>query len=307
VIELRGVYKRYGDRVALDDVTITVPAGVTGLLGPNGSGKSTLIKGLLGLVRIDRGQGQVLGQPWPAEARALRDRVGYLPEDDCYILGLQGIEAVQLAARLSGLPRIEALRRAHEVLDFCDVAQERYRTVETYSTGMRQKLKFAQALVHDPELVILDEPTTGLDPTQREEFLARIERLARDQGKAVLLSTHILPDVRQVCDQVIILVAGKVRVADTVENLRRPARPGVQITVSERASELAESLRGIGAHVEDLGSQRLQVAGLNAESSSEIWKLARQVKVTVQRFEPSQNSLEKAFMDAVREVDHADS
>jgi ABC-2 type transport system ATP-binding protein len=280
---------------------------VTGLLGPNGSGKSTLIKGLLGLVHIDEGSGQVLGEPWPQASRALRDRVGYLPEDDCYILGLQGVEAVELAARLSGLPRVEALRRAHEVLDFCDVAQERYRTVETYSTGMRQKLKFAQALVHDPELIILDEPTTGLDPTQREEFLARIATLAREHGKAILLSTHILPDVRQVCDQVVILVAGRVRVADTVENLRRPARAGVQVTVDRWAGKLAEELRREGADVQELGSGLLQIVGAPADHTQRLWQAAERVQATIQRFEPARNSLEQAFMDAVQEVGRADS
>ncbi|MEY4567140.1 MAG: putative transporter ATP-binding protein YxlF, partial [Planctomycetota bacterium] len=171
IFELKGLRKRYGNRLALDHVDVSIGKGITGLLGPNGSGKSTMIKALLGLVRVDEGEGSVLGEPWPNKIRNTRDRIGYLPEEDCFVAGLQGIESVQMMARLSGLPSLEALRRSHEVLDFCDVGQERYRKVETYSTGMRQKLKFAQALVHDPELIILDEPTTGLDPTQREEFL----------------------------------------------------------------------------------------------------------------------------------------
>ena len=151
------------------------------MLGPYGSGKSSVIKAILGLVKIDTGSGHVLGFPWPQQTRVIRDKVGYLPEDDCYILGLQGIESVQMMARLSGLKKTDALRRAHEVLDFCDVGQERYRYVETYSTGMRQKLKFAQAIVHDPPMIILDEPTTGLDPAQREEFLDRITMLSSVQ------------------------------------------------------------------------------------------------------------------------------
>ncbi len=221
VIDIQGLSKRYGRHRALNDVSIRIAPGVTGLLGPNGSGKSTWIKSLLGLVRADSGAGQVLGLPWPQRVKSLRDQIGYLPEDDCYILGLQGIESVQMMARLSGLPTTEALRRAHEVLDYCDVGQERYRNVETYSTGMRQKLKFAQALVHDPQLIILDEPTTGLDPTQREEFLDRIHNLAHQMGKSILLSTHILHDVQQVCSQVVILVRGQVRLADSLEKLAK--------------------------------------------------------------------------------------
>jgi ABC-2 type transport system ATP-binding protein len=182
ILEFQGVSKRYGQHLALADVNVAIRPGVTGLLGPNGSGKSTLIKAILGLVKIDTGSGQVLGYPWPLQTRTIRDQVGYLPEDDCYILGLQGIESVQMMARLSGIEKTEALRRAHEVLDFCDVGQERYRNVETYSTGMRQKLKFAQAIVHDPPMIILDEPTTGLDPAQREEFLDRIAALSNIHG-----------------------------------------------------------------------------------------------------------------------------
>jgi ABC-2 type transport system ATP-binding protein len=210
MIDIRGLTKQYGRRSALQNVDFVVRPGITGLLGPNGSGKSTLIKAILGLVRVNSGSGTVLGMQWPKDVRILRDRIGYLPEDDCYILGLQGIESVRLMAQLSGLPGSEALRRAHEVMDFCDIEQERYRNVETYSTGMRQKLKFAQALVHDPDLVILDEPTTGLDPNQREEFLGRIKTLATEFGKTVLLSTHILHDVHQICDDVTVLVNGTV-------------------------------------------------------------------------------------------------
>ncbi len=240
MIELQSVTKHYGSRAALQDVSLRVSSGVTGLLGPNGSGKSTLIKAILGLVRVDRGTGRVLGKAWPAEHRSIRELVGYLPEDDCYVVGLQGVECVRLVAQLSGLPRSEALRRAHEVLDFCDIGQERYRNVETYSTGMRQKLKFAQAIVHDPQLIILDEPTTGLDPTQRHEFLNRIATLAHDHKKAIMLSTHILHDVRQICEHVVILAGGRVRVAATLEELSRPVAPGLHVRVMGDGGRLAE-------------------------------------------------------------------
>ncbi len=171
VIELHNVTKRYKERIALNDVNLQIPNGITGLLGPNGSGKSTLIKSLLGLVKVDQGSRSVLGFPLPDRLRDVRDHVGYLPEDDCFFAGLTGIEALHVMAQLSGLPSREALRRSHEIMDYSDIGGERYRNVETYSTGMRQKLKFAQAMVHDPELLILDEPTTGLDPIQRSGML----------------------------------------------------------------------------------------------------------------------------------------
>ena len=301
VIQIQGLTKHYANHFVLRDVSITVPPGVTGLLGPNGSGKSTFIKALLGLVKTDSGHGTVLGLQWPKQVKTLRDRIGYLPEDDCYILGLQGIESVQMMARLSGLPTTEALRRAHEVLDFCDVGQERYRNVETYSTGMRQKLKFAQALVHDPQLIILDEPTTGLDPTQREEFLDRIQVLANKFEKSILLSTHILHDVQQVCDQVIILVRGQVRLADSLANMQRPSQSGLRVSVVRDGLRFAESLRRENLQVDCHSNQELQIAGLSAATAQAVWAVSIREGILIQRMDEARASLETSFLDIVSE------
>lgn len=301
-IELRDVRKSYGRRIALDGVSVRIGPGVTGLLGPNGSGKSTLIKSLMGLVHTDSGTGTVMGIAWPKDARSIRDSVGYLPEDDCYISGLQGVESVQLAGRLSGLERSEALRRAHEVMDFCDIGQERYRHVETYSTGMRQKLKFAQTLVHDPPLIILDEPTTGLDPGQREGLLNRIKILARDFNKTILLSTHILPDVRHVCDSVVILVTGKVRVSASLETLSRPSKPGLSVSVNANRLEFIERVRREGIHCVEVGRDELQLAGLTPEDSQRVWGWAYEAGASLRKMEPARASLDQLFMEAVREA-----
>lgn len=300
-IELEGVYKKYGDRLALNGVSLKVEKGVMGLLGPNGSGKSTLIKSLLGLVKIDRGKGNVLGLEWPAKAREIRDLVGYLPEDDCYISGLQGVESVQLAGRLSGLPALESLRRAHEVMDFCDIGQERYRQVETYSTGMRQKLKFAQTLVHDPSLIILDEPTTGLDPVQREGFLNRIRVLANDFHKTVILSTHILPDVRHVCDSVVILVQGRVRVADSLARLSQPVEPGLNVILSEGKEAFLMALRNREITAVLGTRDEVRIVGYTAGSPDEIWQCAAESGAIIRSLEPARASLDQLFMDAVRD------
>ena len=305
VIDITGLTKQYAGNFALKDVDIVVPIGVTGLLGPNGSGKSTFIKAVLGLVKVDTGSGTVLGQPWPKNVKSIRDQIGYLPEEDCYILGLQGIESVQMMASLSGLPSIEALRRAHEVLDFCDVGQERYRNVETYSTGMRQKLKFAQALVHDPQMIILDEPTTGLDPTQREEFLDRIHSLSHRFEKSVLLSTHILHDVQQVCDQVIILVRGQVRLADSLANMQRPIKSGLQVRVVRYADRLAEALRKQGFSVQGEGDTELIVQGESSAIATAIWTASKDAGVLVERMDEARNSLEHSFLEIVSEKNHA--
>ena len=299
--------KRYAGNFALKNVDIVVPVGVTGLLGPNGSGKSTFIKAVLGLVQVDSGSGIVLGKPWPRQVKSIRDQIGYLPEDDCYILGLQGVESVQMMARLSGLPTTEALRRAHEVLDFCDVGQERYRNVETYSTGMRQKLKFAQSLVHDPQLIILDEPTTGLDPTQREEFLDRIHSLANRFEKSILLSTHILHDVQQVCDQVIILVRGQVRLADSIANMQRPIQSGIQVRVVRDAVRLAATLRIQGLTVHCGSDSELLVEGESSVITRTIWAASKEQSVLVERLDEARNSLEHSFLEIVREKNYANT
>ena len=300
-IWLQGVNKSYGSRQVLRDVSLDIGPGVTGLLGPNGSGKSTLIKSLMGLVRIESGSGSVLEFEWPGRAREIRDAVGYLPEDDCYVAGLQGVEAVQLAGRLSGLPSSEALRRAHEVLDFCDIGQERYRTVETYSTGMRQKLKFAQTLVHDPELIILDEPTTGLDPTQRDALLNRVNVLAKQFGKTILVSTHILPDVRQVCDAVVILVNGQIRVTSSLAELSRPATPGLTVAFSQGRDRFIEYVRQLGLVVNVTTPREVHIENLELAQASQVWQWAAQCNASIRKLEAAQASLEQIFMEAVRE------
>jgi ABC-2 type transport system ATP-binding protein len=307
LIRLENITKDYAALRALDGVSLDLAPGVIGLLGPNGAGKSTLIKVLLGLVRITRGQGQVLGFRLGRDFRKIRARVGYMSEDDCYVAGLSGVEMVAFAARLSGFPAVEALRRAHEILDFSGIEEERYRAVETYSTGMRQKLKFAQAIVHDPPLLILDEPTAGLDPEEREAMLSRVRVLARRMGKSVLISTHILPDVQAICDTVVILARGRVRVADALETLCRPSSPTYHVRVIGSADALALRIREAGheARVESDGALVLTAA--EAPVLDRLWEWARQAGVGIRALDPARNSLEQIFLDAVREETHADS
>jgi ABC-2 type transport system ATP-binding protein len=297
MIEIHGVTKRYGDVHALSNVSLTIGTGVTGLLGPNGSGKSTLIKTLLGLLRAQSGHGEMLGFRWPDQTRQIRDFVGYLPEDDCYIAGLTGIESVTLMARLSGLKGSEGLRRSHELLDFCGFGEQRYRGVEGYSTGMRQKLKFAQALVHDPKLLILDEPTTGLDPDERAAMLSRIRTLATRHGKSVILSTHILPDVRAVCDAVVILVAGTVRVVDTLANLSRPSEPTTHASVLGDSQPFVARLTALGYNVQSVGDGVLRIAGMSDGQLQDLWQCASETNTAIRAVEPAVNSLDKIFME----------
>ena len=292
---------------ALDGVDLTIEPGITGLLGPNGAGKSTLIKLILGLVRKTSGTGTVLGFDINTDGREIRTRVGYMPEDDCYIPGMSGVQVVQFSAALAGLPGTEALRRAHEILDFCGMKQERYREIDTYSTGMRQKVKFAAAIVHDPEFLILDEPTSGLDPEEREALLSRIKLLSRSYGKSVLISTHILPDVQAICDDVVILASGKIRLQKSILELSQRESPSFNVRVLGDAAEFEKQIRQRG-----LTPQPAENGGLDIESESErlselIWESVEASNVSLHSLIPAKTSLEQIFMETVREAANANS
>lgn len=304
-IRVDQVTKDYGSFRALDEVSLRIPEGVTGLLGPNGAGKSTLIKVLLGLVRCNAGDGHVLGRRLGFDWRGIRSHVGYLPEDDCYIAGLKGVEMVRFGARLSGLPSREALRRAHEILDFCGVEQERYRDVDTYSSGMRQKLKFAQAIVHDPPLLILDEPTATLDPEEREAMLNRIRVLSHKHGKTVLISTHILPDVQFLCDSVVILARGQVRLCDTMEVVSRPSAPMYHLELAEPNTQLSARLAEMEIDVRIRPDATWELWGVDAAQLSSVWQAGAETGAAIRSLAPAQNSLEQVFLEAVAEPNHA--
>src|SRR5438270_7285404 len=219
-IVLENVSRWYGSQRALHDVSLSLPPGRIGLLGPNGAGKSTLLKILLGLLPPSSGSGSLLGYDLASAGDALRRAIGYMPEASALVPGLTGSEYVALAGELYGMPRKQALRRAHEVLSYLGLEDARYRRLEEYSAGMKQRLKLGQALVHDPPVLLLDEPTSGLDPAGREAMLQLLLSLGREHGKSFLLSTHLLGDVERVCDRVVILHRGQVLLQGTVAELR---------------------------------------------------------------------------------------
>lgn len=212
---------RYGATVALRGISLDLKPGVVGLLGPNGSGKSTLLKTLLGLLRPARGQGRVLGVPLDAADTSLRARIGYMPEYDALIEDTSAYQQVAFWGELSGLGPRQARDRAHEVLYFVGLDEARYRNVSGYSTGMRQRVKLAQALVHSPDLVFLDEPTNGLDPDGRNRMLDLVERVHTELGAGVLLASHLLQDVERCADQLVILDKGEVKASGSMAGLRR--------------------------------------------------------------------------------------
>src|ERR687887_1339127 len=223
VVTLEAVTVTYGRNTALRDVTSSFAAGAVGLLGPNGAGKSTLIKALLGFVVPARGRMRVLGMDVADAPLDIRARVGYMPETDGHIPGMNAVLFVAYCGELAGLPRADAMQRAHEVLFYVGLGEVRYRNVETYSTGMKQRIKLAQALVHDPDLLFLDEPTNGMDPKGRDEMLELVRDIAHNKGVNLILSSHLLPDVEYTCDDVVVMDKGQVVAQGPIAELKGPA------------------------------------------------------------------------------------
>ncbi len=270
IIEAEGLTKVYGSQRALSDVSVKVPPGTIGLLGPNGAGKSTFIKCLLNLETPTSGTARVLGVDIRASNRASRERVGYSPERDCHIAGMAGCQYVTYCGQLSGMDYRVARQRTHEILDLVGMGQERYRPVDTYSTGMKQRIKLAQALVHDPEVVFLDEPTNGLDPSGREHILTLIESLWSDLGISVVMCSHLLRDIERVCDRVVIIGHGRLLEHDSIVALKSRHRRIVEVAPSSQPERFFEVLTSAGLKVVRLSNGKLRV---ESASDSIEWLL----------------------------------
>ena len=302
VIELDRLSKRFGPVTALDDVTLQIDKAKVGLLGPNGAGKSTLVKCLLGLVQASAGTARVLGMDIASNPLEVRQRVGYLPEVDCHVPGLTAAEFVAYAGELSGLQPKDAIKRAHEVLDYVGLGEERYRVVDTYSMGMRQRVKLAQAIVHDPDLLFLDEPTNGLDPEGRETMLALVKELGEIHGIGLLYSSHLLGDVEAVCDKVVILQAGKVVAQDELASLKQDRGEGAEVRVKGKVGDFLLRVSGSGLSVDEKSPGCFRVSGTASEGKP-LWRVvfeeARASRVQLRSFRPIRSTLEDVFLDAL--------
>jgi ABC-2 type transport system ATP-binding protein len=295
MVELEGVTKSYGSEQALGPLDLSLPDGAVGLLGPNGAGKSTLLRILLGMMPPTTGTVRVLGEEVKAGSTLLRRRIGYVPEGDSLFPGLTGIEATTYAGELVGMRRVDALKRSHEVLDYLQLGEERYRLVEGYSTGMKQRLKLAQALVHDPELLILDEPTEGVDPQARMKLLELVAALQKEHGMKLLVSTHILPDVERLATHALVLNQGRVAANGSLDELRATTTRAYYVRVNGAPEALTAHLDARGVKWErahpnirvDLGDPR------------DVLKHVRDAGLVVRSLTPVTLSLEEAFEQAV--------
>lgn len=305
IIDLAGVTRTFGTFTALHDVTLRLPPGRFGILGPNGAGKSTLLKILMGLIPPSTGSGQVLDQPLGGDRDEganwrLRQLIGYMPEAEALVPGLTGLEYVALAGELYGMPRRQAQRRAHEVLGYLGLEEARYRLVEQYSIGMKQRVKLAQALVHDPAVLLLDEPTSGLDPAGRDAMLALIQELGVDHGKSVLLSTHLLADVQAVCERVVIVAGGRIRGEGTVDQLCARRADRFRLRVQGDPRRFLDDLTAEGVRIfSDNGQGELRVIVPEGWSNLAFFKLADLNEVVIRALLRDDESLEELFLRTV--------
>ncbi|MCX6543074.1 MAG: ABC transporter ATP-binding protein [Acidobacteria bacterium] len=301
IVQIEHLSVVYGKQAALLDVTAAFPAGAVGLLGPNGAGKSTLLKALLGFVKPTSGRMQVLGLDVAVSPSAIRARLGYMPEIDAHIPGMNAVSFVAYCGQLGGLPHVDAMQRAHEVLQYVGLGEARYRNVETYSTGMKQRIKLAQALVHDPDLLFLDEPTNGMDPKGREEMLELIRDLAHNKGVNLILSSHLLPDVEYTCNHVVVLHQARIATQGPIDDLKGPRGSAFELRVKGDRVAFARVLEAAGMVSKAAEDDIMRVFVPDDKGALALFQLAAREGMQVRHLRPSVPTLEDVFAQAVGE------
>jgi len=299
LIELEGLEVRYGRLRALQGLTYTLTGRAVGLLGPNGAGKTTLLHTLLGFLKPAAGTARVLGLDVGTHGTEVRSLLGYMPERDAFIAGMSGVRFVRLMAELSGLPPEPALERAHEALFYVGLGEARYRPMESYSLGMKQLAKLAQSIVHGPRLLLLDEPTAGLDPPARERML-RLIREIRDAGQVrVLISSHLLRDVEECCEEVLVLKDGQIAAYSNLAEERRTHRRFLEVETRGADDAFAEAIRGLGCELAVAGPRRLKMVLPEGVGVSDLYRLAGERGVQLRRVNIRRDSLEDIFLKAM--------
>jgi ABC-2 type transport system ATP-binding protein len=298
VIELDNLEIKLGSRVILNRLNGVLSGRCIGLLGPNGSGKSTLINTLLGFYRPNSGTARIFGKDIQTHVRELRSQIGYMPESDAFLADMTGVRFVRYMAELSGLPADEAMERAHEAFFYVGLGEARYRKVGTYSLGMKQLAKLAQAIAHGPRLLLLDEPTNGLDPEARQRMLQLVREI-RDAGQVtVLISSHLLHDIEECCDEVIILKDGKIAALSNLEEERKANLKFLELEVSQENGFL-ESVRGLGCECASFGGGRLKIVLPDQIELRQLYRLATEHSVQIRRMNYRRDSLEDIFLKAM--------
>ena len=301
LIELKNVSLFYGANAALDNLSIEVQGGAVGLLGPNGAGKSTLLKTLLGFVEPSQGTASVFGLDVKTDPLGIRRQVGYMPEDECLILGMNAVQLVSYAGELCGMPRRDAIQRAHEVLYYVGLDEERYRPIDGYSAGMKQRVKLAQALIHDPKLLLLDEPTNGMDTNGRDEMLELVKDIAVDKGINVILSSHLLPDVEFACSDIIALSHGSVIIQGEIETLKKNRGQAFDLRVVGDNEAYIAALERHNYQIEVRPDKHLRATSDSQEQTGTkfFFQLAYDTGVQLRQLREVRHSLEDVFAEVI--------
>jgi ABC-2 type transport system ATP-binding protein len=299
VIELEGLGVRFGKRDILKGLTCSLSGRTIGLLGPNGAGKSTLLNTLLCFPSPSTGTARIFGHDIRSKSTHIRNVVGYMPENDAFIANMTAVAFIRLMAELSGLPSEAALERAHEALFYVGLGEARYRKVGTYSLGMKQLAKLAQAIVHGPKLIILDEPTNGLDPPARQRMVRMIKEMRDAHDVHIVLCSHLLRDVEETCEEVLILKEGRIVHYSNLEEERRANRRFVEMEPIGDTAGLAQALEGLGCECAFSGGQRLKAVLSDGIEIRDIYRLAAERDIQLRRLNYRRDTLEDIFLKAM--------
>lgn len=294
VIETKGLTKYYGPHLALEDLNLSIPHGATALLGSNGAGKSTFLKTILGLIQTTSGEGTVLGCDIKTQGVEIRSRIGYMPEYEALNPDMDAIHQVRYSGELLGMNPVVAMNRAHEALQFVGIGDQRYREISSFSTGMRQATKLACAIIHDPELIIADEPSNGLDIKTREFMISTLNTMVNEGKRSVLMASHLMEDVERVCDNIVLLHKGKLAAQGRIEDLKAIERE-IEIHVWGKATPLETLLKDRGMKVRREG-RVMRIAQSEQDTTSAILQAAHEVGAQIRRMHEYEASLEDLFL-----------
>ena len=294
IIESTNLTKAYGPHIALDSLNIKIEKGATGLLGPNGAGKSTFLKTILGLIQLTSGEGKVLGYDVRTQGNLIRQNIGYMPEYDALNPNMDAIHQVKYSGELIGMNPAVALQRAHQALDYVGLGEQRYREVESFSTGMKQATKLACALIHDPKLIIADEPSNGLDAKAREFMLNTLEITVNEGQRSVLMASHLMDDVERVCENIVLLHKGKLAAQGKIEALKAIDKE-VEIHVWGSAGKMEETLKDRGMKVRREG-RVMRIGHTGEDTYGNILQAAADVGTQVRRMHDHEATLEDLFL-----------
>jgi ABC-2 type transport system ATP-binding protein len=299
VIELTGLGVRFGSRDILKDLRVSLSGRTIGLLGPNGAGKSTLIQSLLGFCPLTSGTASIFGYDIRSQQKQIRTIVGYMPENDSFIANMTAVSFIRMMGELSGLPKDAALERAHEVLFYVGLGEARYRPLGTYSLGMKQLAKLAQAIVHGPKLVILDEPTNGLDPPARIRMIKLISEMRAVSDMHIVLCSHLLRDVEETCEEVLIMKAGRIVHQANLEEERRANKRFVELETRGNDAGFADALMALGCECATAGYGRFKMVCPVGFELREIYRLAAERDLQLRRLNYRRDTLEDIFLKAM--------